>query len=47
MSVKTDNPFGLVQSLMKSHCGGRVPRHKGGSAPLRFPDLSLARFPFS
>ncbi|MEH2277267.1 MAG: hypothetical protein V7K40_21380 [Nostoc sp.] len=24
---------------MGSHCGGRVPRHKGGSAPLRFPDL--------
>ncbi|MEH2423847.1 MAG: hypothetical protein V7K48_23950 [Nostoc sp.] len=22
------NPFGLVQSLMGSHCGGRVPRHK-------------------
>ncbi|MEH2396820.1 hypothetical protein [Nostoc sp.] len=33
------NPFGLVQSLMESHCGGRVKRHKEGSAPKRFPDL--------
>ncbi|MEH2252656.1 hypothetical protein [Nostoc sp.] len=22
-----------------SHCGGQFHRHKGGSAPLRFPDL--------
>ncbi|MEH2334353.1 hypothetical protein [Nostoc sp.] len=30
------NPFGLVQSLMGSHCGGRVPRHKasGVETPL-------------
>ncbi|MEI1377806.1 hypothetical protein PQG02_12650 [Nostoc sp. UHCC 0926] len=27
------------QSLMGSYCGGRVPQHKGGSAPLRLPNL--------
>ncbi|MEH2421755.1 MAG: hypothetical protein V7K48_12785 [Nostoc sp.] len=29
----------------RTHKGGRVKRHKGGSAPLQFPDLSLARLP--
>ncbi|MEH2120091.1 MAG: hypothetical protein V7K46_18360 [Nostoc sp.] len=33
--------------LMGSHCGGRVKRHKAGSALDGFPDLSLARLPFS
>ncbi|WP_375469482.1 hypothetical protein [uncultured Nostoc sp.] len=35
-----DKPSGWVrQSLMGSHCGGRVKRHKGGSAPKRVSRL--------
>ncbi|MEH2395464.1 MAG: hypothetical protein V7K21_28695 [Nostoc sp.] len=36
--------FGIGrQSLIGSHCGGRVKSSNGGSVPKRFSNLSLAR----